>query len=180
MLELKVANIHLEVLELVREQVVEKDVAYPPFTESPLGDIAKEVMQRSREPKETEPHAESNQSASSVQGNVENKAAHTLRIIRPLDCLDLRMLNHGLEPVKRGHAAARGGFGGRVNVEVYPVVGCLHRSLRVIHYGEGASRMYEDDNCILRDQAELPVCRPLKTSVRRVGEGESHSSHFCM
>ena len=54
---------------------------------------------------------------------------HTLRIIRPLDGLDLRrMLNHRLEPAKRDRATAGGGFDGRVGIKVDPMVGCLRRS----------------------------------------------------
>lgn len=82
-------------------------------------------MQRSRDPNETAPHTKVHRQSRVILYKME----HTLRIIRPLDGLDLcRMLNHSLEPAKRDHAAAGGGFDGRVGVKVYPVVGCLRKS----------------------------------------------------
>jgi len=102
--------------------VDEVPVAYLPFTDNPLGDIAREVMQRSIDPRETAPHTKARRQSRVMLRYTE----HTLRILGPFDCLDLsRVLYHGLEPAKGDPAAAGGRFNDGVCVNVYPVVGCL-------------------------------------------------------
>jgi len=82
-------------------------------------------MQRSIDPRETAPHTQAHRQSRVALRYV----AHTLRILRPFDCLDLRrVLNHGLEPAKRNAAAAGGRFNDRVGVKMYPVVGSLCKS----------------------------------------------------